>query len=57
MLGIFRLAVETQRPEVIEVALDCIQKLIAFRFLQVLRGGCWGRAGARCACTLAWVGL
>jgi hypothetical protein len=35
ILGIFRLAVDTQRPEVIEVALDCIQKLVAFRFMQV----------------------
>eukprot|EP00198_Chlamydomonas_reinhardtii_P005607 XP_001694943.1 SEC7/BIG-like ARF-guanine nucleotide exchange factor [Chlamydomonas reinhardtii] len=34
ILGIFRLAVDTQRPEVIEVALDCIQKLVAFRFMQ-----------------------
>lgn len=34
LLGVLRLAVETQRPEVIEVALDCIQKLVAFRFLQ-----------------------
>jgi hypothetical protein len=35
IIGIFRLAVDTMRPEVIEVALDCIQKLVAFRFLQV----------------------
>ncbi|GIL58908.1 hypothetical protein Vafri_13917, partial [Volvox africanus] len=34
IIGIFRLAVDTMRPEVIEVALDCIQKLVAFRFLQ-----------------------
>ncbi|KAG2485588.1 hypothetical protein HYH03_015653 [Edaphochlamys debaryana] len=34
VIGIFRLAVDTQRPDVIEVALDCIQKLVAFRFLQ-----------------------
>ncbi|PNH01848.1 Protein transport protein sec72 [Tetrabaena socialis] len=34
VIGIFRLAIDTQRPEVIEVALDCIQKLVAFRFLQ-----------------------
>lgn len=40
IVGIFRLAVETQRPEVIEVAVDCLQKLIAFRFMQV---GAWGR--------------
>lgn len=34
IVAIMRLAVESQKPEVIEVALDCLQKLIAFRFLQ-----------------------
>lgn len=34
IVDVMRLAVETQRPDVIEIALDCIQKLIAFRFLQ-----------------------
>ncbi len=43
IVGIFRLAVETQRPEVIEVAVDCLQKLIAFRFMQVGPGvSGWG---------------
>ncbi|GAX80611.1 hypothetical protein CEUSTIGMA_g8046.t1 [Chlamydomonas eustigma] len=34
ILAILRLAVETERPNIIEIALDCIQKLIAFKFLQ-----------------------
>jgi hypothetical protein len=34
IIGIMRLAVETERPNIIEVALDCIQKLIAFKFMQ-----------------------
>jgi hypothetical protein len=34
ILSVLRLAVETDRPLIIEVALDCIQKLIAFKFLQ-----------------------
>lgn len=34
IVAIMRQAVESQKPEVIEVALDCLQKLIAFRFLQ-----------------------
>ena len=34
VLAVLRLAIETDRPAVVEVALDCIQKLIAFQFLQ-----------------------
>lgn len=34
IVAIMRMAVDTQRPNVIEIALDCIQKLIAFKFLQ-----------------------
>lgn len=34
IIGIMRLAVETTRPNIIEIALDCVQKLIAFKFLQ-----------------------
>ena len=34
VLAVLRLAVESDRPNIIEVALDCIQKLIAFKFLQ-----------------------
>lgn len=34
IIAIMRMAVDTQRPNVIEIALDCVQKLIAFKFLQ-----------------------
>jgi hypothetical protein len=37
IVAVMRLAVETDRPNIIEVALDCLQKLIAFKFLQVWR--------------------
>lgn len=34
IIDVMRLVVETQRPDAIEIALDCLQKLIAFRFMQ-----------------------
>ncbi len=36
VLAVLRAAIETGRPNIMEVALDCIQKLIAFKFLQVV---------------------
>jgi hypothetical protein len=51
VMRVFRLAVETGRAQIVEVVLDCIQKLIAFKFLQVraglaaLAGAGWGRVG------------
>lgn len=35
VMKVFRLAVESNRAQIVEVVLDCIQKLIAFKFLQV----------------------
>ncbi|GFH13961.1 brefeldin A-inhibited guanine nucleotide-exchange 2-like, partial [Haematococcus lacustris] len=34
IVNVMRLAIQTERPNIIEVALDCLQKLIAFRFMQ-----------------------
>jgi hypothetical protein len=34
IITVMRSAVATERPNIIDVALDCIQKLIAFKFLQ-----------------------
>ena len=34
IIRLMRLAVETEKPNVIEVALDCVQKLVAFQFMQ-----------------------
>ena len=36
LLEILRLAVETRKPQLVDMALDLIQKLIAHKHLQVL---------------------
>jgi len=49
VVRVLRLAVECERVPVVEAALDCAQRLIAYRFLQARRAALAERSGALAA--------